>query len=100
MNTLKKILMNIGFASILLVPALAVGGSVASAADVTGSLKQGSCLSVEGGTAAEIGDGSTCIEEGNGDGSRVNALVTTVINVFSWVVGVISVIVIIYGGFK
>ena len=36
-------------------------------------------------------------EEAN---DAVNNIVTTVINIFSWVVGVVCVIMIIYGGFK
>jgi len=43
------------------------------------------------------GSATTCATD-NGDG--VNGIVNTVITVFSWVVGVVSVIMIIVGGFK
>jgi hypothetical protein len=43
--------------------------------------------------------GSSCPTTGNASG-KVNTLVENVINIFSWVIGVISVLVIIYGGFK
>lgn len=93
MNIVKKILMNVGFVSLLLVPVAAIG-QVASAqlqtntADPTQSLQQGTCLDTTSGC-----DNQT-------SGTTVNTIVATVINIFSWVVGVISVIMIIYGGFK
>ena len=43
------------------------------------------------------GSATTCAED---DGTGVNGIVNTVITVFSWVVGVVSVIMIIVGGFK
>lgn len=98
MNIIKKFLLNIGLASLLLAPLALVGGTVAAQTpNVQESVKQGTCLTT--GNGNQIADGS-CAAVEEGDGSKVNKLVATVINVFSWVVGVISVIMIIYGGFK
>lgn len=42
--------------------------------------------------------GGTCgIDDSSG---KVNTLVNTIINIFSWVVGVLAVIMLIYGGFR
>ncbi len=41
--------------------------------------------------------GSGCVE---GNGPTVNTVINAVINILSWVVGIISVIMIIVGGFK
>lgn len=92
MNILKKILINLSFASLLLVPAFAVGQSAFAADPVSiqDSLNQGTCLST---------DPAACPDPAAA-GSNVNDIVATVINIFSWVVGVVSVIMIIYGGFK
>ncbi|MEI6237337.1 MAG: pilin [Candidatus Saccharibacteria bacterium] len=35
-----------------------------------------------------------------GAGNSINSMVATIINIFSWIVGVICVIMIIYGGFR
>jgi cytochrome bd-type quinol oxidase subunit 2 len=63
--------------------------TVAAQADIQGQLNQGTCLS----TAA--GD---CPEEDAEE--TANTLIADVINIFSLVVGVVSVIMIIYGGFR
>ena len=59
-----------------------------SEADIQASLCAGASLTVDG----------TC--EADGAPDRVNDLVATVINIFSWVVGVVAVIMIIVGGFQ
>ena len=43
--------------------------------------------------------GTSCPTTDNAE-TKVNGLVEDIINIFSWVVGVISVIMIIFGGFK
>jgi hypothetical protein len=35
-----------------------------------------------------------------GAGNNINSMVATIINIFSWIVGVVCVIMIIYGGFR
>lgn len=44
--------------------------------------------------------GSTTCANDPTNTNRVNSLVTTIINIFSWVIGVVAVIMIIYAGFK
>ncbi len=77
----------------LLAPVLAVGVPVyaqidTSTPDIQGSLGQGTCLSSQG----------ECAEEDASE--EVDNIVATVINIFSWVVGVTAVIMIIVGGFQ
>lgn len=42
--------------------------------------------------------GGSC--ETDGAGKKINSLVKTIINIFSWIVGVTAVIMVIIGGFK
>lgn len=70
--------------------------SVASAAatgpaDIQSGLCQGSGLSVTGGA----GCGNTAVGT-----DKINGTITTIINVFSIVVGIVAVIMIIIGGFR
>lgn len=89
-TSIKRFLLNMLAAVTLLLP-VALPVAVHAQADIQGSLCQGSDLSVSTG-----GDcGSTAQAE-----DSVNNIIKTVINVFSLVVGVISVIFIIVGGFK
>jgi hypothetical protein len=67
--------------------------SISYAADISNCLSQGSGLSVTSGpscTAANTAQGVT----------KINNLVTDIINIFSAVVGIICVIMIIFGGFQ
>jgi hypothetical protein len=64
-----------------------------AAADINNCLSQGSGLSITNGTACQ----PTTTATGT---SKINGLITDVINIFSAVVGVISVIMIIVGGFQ
>ena len=63
---------------------------VSSGADaaVSDEIKTGACQATGGGNC-DTGQAET----------KVNNTVSTVINIFSWIIGVVSVIMIIYGGF-
>src|SRR4051812_33560686 len=61
-----------------------------SQANIQGCLSTGACLSA---------DQATCAQAQDPNGS-VDRILTTVINIFSLVVGVVSVIMIIIGGLK
>jgi cytochrome bd-type quinol oxidase subunit 2 len=65
--------------------------AMASAADIQGSLCSGASLSVS--------NGGSCADTSTGT-DKINSIITTVINIFSLVVGVVSVIMIILGGFR
>jgi hypothetical protein len=72
---------------------LAVPAMAYAAADITNCLAEGSTLIVTNGS--DCGTPSTA-----GGVTRINTLITDVINIFSAIVGVISVIMIIFGGFQ
>lgn len=80
----------VGFALVAVPIALP---AVAHAADINNCLSQGSGLSI---TA-----GATCTPTQTANGTaKINTLITTIVNIFSAVVGIISVIMIIVGGFQ
>ncbi len=90
MKKIKEIITALLVTAMLAVPVLAFAG-VASAQtpDIQEGLDKGSCLST-----------TTSDCDTQDPDEAVNDLITTVINVFSLVVGVVSVIMIIVGGFK
>ncbi len=76
------------------VPAV-VFAQTAPATDAIGScLSQGSNLST-----ADSTNGCTAGQAGEGS-ARIQGIVTTIVNVFSIVVGIVAVIMIVVGGFK
>jgi hypothetical protein len=92
-NTLLPMLAAAGVLVMLAIatslPAGAQVGTDINTPSVGGSLEQGTCLSTD-----DCSNAPTATEE------SVNSTVALVINIFSWIVGVISVIMIIWGGFK
>lgn len=83
---------------------LAVGASLATAAqsfaqtettDISNNTKCGSNIS-----GLESGAGAGCDQDVSGSGSDIEDLIKTVINVFSVIVGAVSVVMIIFGGFR
>lgn len=88
---LKTAVLSLGMMAALLVPVL-VPASVGAQADIEQRLCDGASLSFTQGQ----GD---CTPGGEAE-SKVNDIITLVINVFSVVVGVIAVIMIIVGGLK
>lgn len=85
MNKLKIILASIATAALMLVPIAAMAEGI----QIGQNLCDGS---------NNTSSGANC--DAAASKGQVQSLVTTVINIFSWVVGLISVIMIIYGGFK
>ncbi|HLZ15303.1 MAG TPA: pilin [Candidatus Saccharimonadales bacterium] len=73
---------------------MVVAPAMAHAADITTCLSQGSGLTVT--------DGANCTAAaGQADATtRINSIITTVINIFSLVVGIVAVVMIVFGGFK
>lgn len=72
----------------LLAPTLAIG--TVAAVEIGDSLQQGACLEV----------GNTTCNSSTDPEEKINSLISDVINIFSIVVGVVSVVMIIIGGFK
>lgn len=87
---LKKLTISMSALAMLLAPAALVSAPAAFAQpSIQDGLDQGTCLSTN--------SGSCDTEDPN---EKVNTIITTVINIFSLVVGVVSVIMIIIGGLK
>jgi len=93
LKTLRKNIA-IVFAAVMLAVPLAVPALVSAAdPDIQG------CLG--GGATLDVGNGDTCAAADNTTGTtKVNDIIHTVVNIFSAIVGIVSVIMIIYGGFK
>jgi hypothetical protein len=84
------------FAAVILLAVPLAMPVVANAASST----IGNCLGQ--GSNLAIGSGSSCAANNNTSGgtSKINGLITDIVNIFSAIVGVISVIMIIIGGFQ
>jgi cytochrome bd-type quinol oxidase subunit 2 len=102
-KTLKKLLVATSMLGMFLAPVLAVGSAAAAlpapglgsdcssgAGSINGCLSAGTCLSTT----------DTTCDSGTPASTRVDTIIHLVINLFSLVVGVISVIMIIVGGLK
>lgn len=88
---MKKLLLLVA----VLFTVIMVGAAVpALAADE--AAKQAACEAINGAGSYQ---GGSCVEKG-GDANTIDSLVATIINLFSWVVGVMAVIFVIYGGFR
>ena len=102
---IKRIILSVSLAGLLLAPAL-VPAAVASAQSSTPTTTD--CTSTSGSVQGCLGAGAclnttdpNCDADTGGDANtRVNNIIKLVINMFSLVVGVISVIMIIVGGLK
>lgn len=79
--------------------AIVLAPVAAPAAVFAGDAQIENCLG--GGATLSVGTGNGCPAANNAEGTdRVNNIITTVVNIFSAIVGIVSVIMIIYGGFK
>jgi len=86
MKFLKLALATLLSSVVILVPSAAL-----AAADITSNLCGGANQNA-------LNAGGDCTETSGG--MTVQSVATDIINVFSWIVGIISVIMIIYGGFR
>jgi Type IV secretion system pilin len=64
----------------------------AQAADISNNLCKGADLRLSG--------GADCSQSNKGASEKLDKIVTDVVNIFSVIVGVVAVIMIIYGGFR
>lgn len=90
LKTIKKLLASSLLLSLFLVPLL-----VPAAASAQASIEEGLC----DGVSLEVGSGGDCADDVEAEG-KVNDLIALIINIFSIIVGVVSVIMIIIGGLK
>ncbi|HEY5806226.1 MAG TPA: pilin [Candidatus Saccharimonadales bacterium] len=93
----KSLLKNLAVAGSMFVlafaPAAVLPAAVYAQNDIGDCLSQGSDLIT--------GDGTTCNPGGTSEGAeKIQNIVTMIINIFSIIVGIVAVIMIIYGGFK
>lgn len=92
LNVLRRNLVLVVSTLILLATPLAVP-AIASAQTIQDCVSQGSGLT--------IAPGAACTPTTTANGTtKINTLVTDIVNVFSLVVGIISVIMIVFGGFQ
>lgn len=96
MKKVKLIIASIFALSLSLAPAALVAGSaVAAPTDIQNATCAGANLQAP--TATNAG---ACDISNSSASSNVTKLVTLAVNIFSWVIGVIAVFAIIFGGFK
>ena len=96
---LKKLMTTLSLATLLILPAmpLAVVSAQTSDTNISAGLECGSSFNASG-----IGDpAANCPNDESGQaGQTIDGIIKLVINVFSLIVGVVSVIMIIIGGLK
>lgn len=90
-SRIKKILLSV-LATATIVAPFAAPIAVNAVADINGGLCQGADL--------QVSDSCDITSQGAEGTEKINSLITTVINIFSLVVGVVAVIMIIIGGLK
>lgn len=88
---LKKFTLSMSALALLLAPAALLAVPVGAQPSIQDGLDSGTCLSTN--ASADCVSGTEAED-------KVNTIITTVINIFSLVVGVVSVIMIIVGGLK
>lgn len=99
MRRLKLLITTFFTAALVVAPA--VLGSSAILAQSTGDFTQTQSGLCAGASLDANNIGTTdCTTTGENAGNSVNEIVTLVINIFSWIVGVVAVFAIIIGGFK
>jgi len=91
---LKRLVTNLSIASVLFAPMMAPVAVYAQGE--TPNLQGNLC---GGAQTLQVGEQDACSETGEAQ-DRVNDIIATVINIFSVIVGVVAVIMIIFGGFR
>ncbi len=92
-NILKSKIAQLIIAGVLAFSAIMVIPMVASAA----TIQDGVC---SGAADLQFGGSSNCSSVGEGSAEKVNNLITQIVNIFSVIVGIVAVIMIVYGGFR
>lgn len=95
LKKIKNIALVIAASASILAPGLVP----ALAGTASASIKESLCTGVSYGTGDATGN--TCGTAGQGDGTaQISTIAGKIVNIFSIIVGVIAVIMIIYGGFR
>src|SRR5581483_4205681 len=97
---IKSIVLTFNAALLLMVPSLTVATVSITSADSTTC--EGITGNVTNGVNTAIGSGApaSCNSTQNQNNNSLASLAKTVVNIFSLIVGVVAVIMIIYGGFR
>src|SRR5258706_12243689 len=90
-KNIRNLIVGLVTAASLVVVPVAVPSLASAQADIRGNLCDGATLTV--------GDGTGCASTTAGT-TEINKIITTIINIFSLIVGVVAVIMIILGGFR
>lgn len=91
----KMLIVSLSFGLMGLLPVMAVSGGVAFAQQIQGNLCQGASLDV----TKTATDEASCATAG-ADRNSIQRTLSRIINIVSLLVGVVAVIMIIFGGFK
>lgn len=96
---LKKIRKTLAIVSASLMLSFVPAVAIPVAVHAEDNVDIGNCLSQGSGLDASLNDGCTpaATEEGS---QKIQDIVTLIVNIFSVIVGIVAVIMIIYGGFK
>ena len=100
MKKLKLLITTIFAMSLSLVPATLVAGSAIAATDIQNATCAGASLEVPQTNPDGTINQNACSTSNQDSANNVTKLVTLAVNIFSWVIGVVAVFAIIYGGFK
>ncbi len=93
---LKSTIVSLALAIGLVFSSLSIAGA---ATEQQNAVCQGSELKLSTNVSGSCDDVKEDVEDGQG-GSKLNTLIAQIINIFSVVVGIVAVIMIIYGGFR
>lgn len=93
---MKKFLNNLAFAAVTAIVSMSLVVAFTSHNPVFADAKSDACQGVglaTGDTGAKCGDAA-------GTTNSINKLISSIINIFSWVVGIVAVVMILVGGFR
>jgi hypothetical protein len=97
LNKIKTLILSLSAVLVIGAPAALVPATaMAASADVQNSV----CYGADQLQVNPNPPGTNCANTTNGGVSKINTLITQIINVFSVVVGIVAVIMIIYAGFR
>lgn len=100
LKKIKAVILSLSLLGGLAAP-LAIAGVASAQGTVSESLCQGgSNLKIPPATGAPIEGQETCRTTTQDSTSKLNQLITNIVNIFSIIVGIVAVIMIIIGGFK
>jgi hypothetical protein len=85
--------------SLGLVAPMAVPAVASALGDANNNINKGLCTGVTDATGSEGSNGGCFNTDGNGEGT-LKTLAQKIINIFSIIVGIVAVIMVIYGGFR